>query len=210
MPFTPRTLLLTAAVALAFALPLTPSAHAAPPAPPATEAERMAERYAPMFRQLGFTREQAQQFLDLKQQQFAVNREVQETARRNNWAGNSAEVAQLRRSLSAPIQQELNSLLGPDGQRIYQRFEVTSFYRAVYVAPVSRLCEQASVPLSYAQIEQLLDIIQQNDRQVRRKATDISTESVMDWRQVLADTRDVLTPQQRQLLMVYVERKEQR
>jgi len=174
--------------------------------PNATEVERMRQRYAPMFRQLSFTPEQGEHFIQLKLRQFEVNRQLQQEVREKNLAGDSPEVAARRRTLSAPINEEFKALLGPEGMRFYQRFEVISAYRLLYVAPLNWKLTAAQIPLTPGQEDQLTEIIANAVYKDRENRTDISTKIHVDWGKVVRDSADLLSPQQLTILEAHAEK----
>ncbi|MCX6956306.1 MAG: hypothetical protein NTV51_29585 [Verrucomicrobia bacterium] len=163
--------------------------------------EGMRQRYGPMFQQLGFTAAQGDRFIELKLQQFEVNRRVQQEARERKLAGDSAEVAQLRRTLSAEIGKELNELLGPEGKRLYQSYEVSSMYQVALLEPLNRRCLAAKVaPLTPSQGERLTEIVAASTRYDRASPSDISTRGRVDCEKALRAAVAILSREQLALL----------
>jgi hypothetical protein len=153
-------------------------------------------RYDPLFRRLGLTPAESDQFVELLTEQDDARTDLQVAVKDQNLPGNSPEIEKLRSALYAPIVQRIRDLLGPDGYDAYASYEKTSYYRDAFVSPMLADFTTTAAPLSDSQFTQLTDVIAANDHPYQRAPTDVGNESSIDWQTVLSQSSSFLTPAQ--------------
>jgi hypothetical protein len=153
-------------------------------------------RYDSLFKRLGLTPAEADQFAELLIEQDDARADLQAAVKDQNLPGDGPEVTTLRNSLYAPIVRRLQDLLGNDGYEAYGAYEKTSYYREAFVSPMLNDFTSAAAPLSDAQFTQLTEVIAANDHPHQRTSTDVGNESSIDWQNVLSQAAGFLTPGQ--------------
>lgn len=63
----------------------------------------------------------------------------------------------------------------------YDRFETCSGYRVIYLEPMNAYFDRAAVPLSDAQVDQMLEAFAAYQCKEHARPTDTSTTLSMDW-----------------------------
>jgi hypothetical protein len=138
--------------------------------------------------------------LSLLAEQESTRRDLQQMVQDQGVAGDSQAVEALRSKLNEPITKELRWLLGEDGYADYSAFQKALYYRSAHVDPLAPLFTAARVPLSEAQVAQLVTIVAANNQSVRRGKSDITATSQVNWSGVLQQAGGVLSPEQMQVM----------
>jgi hypothetical protein len=162
--------------------------------------ERNRFRYAVFFKTRNLTDQQAERMLSLLAEQESTRRDLQQMVQDQGVAGDSQAVEALRSKLNEPITKELRWLLGEDGYADYSAFQKALYYRSAHVDPLAPLFTAARVPLSEAQVAQLVTIVAANNQSVRRGKSDITATSQVNWSGVLQQAGGVLSPEQMQVM----------
>jgi hypothetical protein len=169
---------------------------------------RMQSRYQAFFDQRGLSADEQREFIDLLVQQAEARADLQAAAREIGVAGGTKGIEALRSEAYAPIVSRMQELLGNDGYSAFGDYEKTSFYRTAFLDRVTPLLNAANASLSPAQSEQLVRIIAANDHPQRRNATDLGTESRVDWVAVADGAGKLLTPTQVKVLKQFAAQSE--
>jgi RNA polymerase sigma factor (sigma-70 family) len=159
-----------------------------------TELHQRYDRF--LYGRLGFTPAQAEKFVDLMIQKDDVRNDIQVAVEKNGLVGSSPAVQKLRDDLTAPIANELASLLGDPGYAEWREFEQDSFFRTSFVEPMIATFPSAVTPLTEIQIDQLSQVLAANNHPVPQGGAHLGDRVQIDWPAAEAIASGILTSDQ--------------
>lgn len=166
----------------------------------------MHRRYDAFFQQRGLTAAQTERMIELWLQQADAREDLQAAVEAIGLSGDTKGIEAMRSKLYEPITKEVREILGKDGYAAYRDYERTSFYRVVFVEPMSDMFSKINAPLSADQTQQLVRSLDTNKQQRKAKPTDIGSTLTMDWDAVINQMSGTLSPVQVNVIRVYGDR----